>query len=166
MKKILLSIVAIITAATLLGVTACSSVSDDYENPGDKLGGGQVVTGTANSYDSSAISDRVESADTTVIGNGDVVTYDKETCTAVNLSSLSGDYLVIQSGDYVFTGSTTYSIILSTKGIDVHLFFENATFDSIFSDGKPSSTVITLTGEIPRRDLPPTKTMTPKARCT
>lgn len=146
MKKLFFTMTVITTAAALFTFTACSSLNDDYANPGDKLGGGQVVSESASSYDTSAINERVDSADITVIENGDDVSYEGEDYIAVNLSALSSDYNVTESGNYVFTGTTTYRIVLSAKGIDVHLFLENATFDSIFSDGKPSSTIITLTG--------------------
>lgn len=126
--------------------TACTSLSDDYTNPGDKLGGGQAVSESASSYDTTSITERVDSADITVIENGDDVSYEGENYFAVDLTALSSDYEITESGNYVFTGTTVYRIVLSAKGIDVHLFLENASFDSIFSDGKPSSTIITLIG--------------------
>lgn len=81
-----------------------------------------------------------------MIENGDDVSYEGENYFAVDLTALSSDYEITESGNYVFTGTTVYRIVLSAKGIDVHLFLENASFDSIFSDGKPSSTIITLIG--------------------
>lgn len=147
MKKFKTLLIPVVAALTVITFTACSTLSDDYENPGDSLGGGKVVEETADSYDDTSISERVESADTVVIENGDDSSYEGEEYTLVDLSSLTSDYLIEQSGNYVFEGTTAYRIVLSTKGIDAHIFLENATFDSIFSDGKPSSTVITLTGE-------------------
>ena len=67
--------------------------------------------------------------------------------TEVNLDELTSDYEISASGNYVFTGTTTFRIVLAKKNIDVHIWLENATLDSIYSDKKPNSTVITLVGE-------------------
>lgn len=65
----------------------------------------------------------------------------------VNLDELTEDYEIDASGNYVFTGTTTFRIVLAKKNIDVHIWLENATLDSIFADKKPASTVITLVGD-------------------
>ena len=77
----------------------------------------------------------------------DVTDYSGLSVTVVNLSELTADYEITASGNYVFTGTTTYRIVLAKKNIEVHIWLENATLDSIFADKKPTSTVITLVGE-------------------
>ncbi|MBO4554403.1 MAG: carbohydrate-binding domain-containing protein [Clostridia bacterium] len=77
----------------------------------------------------------------------DVTDHSTLDVTTVNLDELTSDYEISASGNYVFTGTTTFRIVLAKKNIDVHIWLENATLDSIYSDKKPNSTVITLVGE-------------------
>lgn len=77
----------------------------------------------------------------------DVTDYSALEVTTVNLDELADDYVISESGNYVFTGTTEYRIVLEAKNIEVHIWLENATLDSILANKKPTSTVITLVGE-------------------
>lgn len=67
MKKIVFTVTAVATVALMCVFTACTSLSDDYTNPGDKLGGGQVVSESASSYDTTSITERGLSATSEII---------------------------------------------------------------------------------------------------
>ena len=117
--------------------------------PGQGFQGGSNASAsnvTTSAVDTSALEAAIAAFDFDVDFD-DVTSYEGLSIVEVNLSTLEADYEIKASGNYVFTGSTEYSIVLAKKDITVHIWLENATLDSVFADKKPTSTVITLVGE-------------------
>lgn len=148
MKKIFVLIITIFVASLLV----CCNINnvnkdneEDFTNPGDYLGGGGEVEIDEKEYDTEEIEEQKESYIIEVFDNEDETEVPDE-IKNVDLSELSEDYKIEKSGSYYFTGSTTYKIVLGKKEIEIHLYFDNATLDSIFADKKPTSTIITLIG--------------------
>ena len=116
--------------------------------PGGQQGGNNASasTVTTSAKDTSALEAEIKDFDYT-LELEDVTSYEGLEVVKVDLASLAEDYVITESGNYVFTGETEYRIVLGAKNIEVHIWLENAKLDSIFSDKKHASTVITLVGE-------------------
>ncbi|MBQ3754585.1 MAG: carbohydrate-binding domain-containing protein, partial [Clostridia bacterium] len=120
--------------------------------PGGQQGGFQngsnasASTVTTSGVDTSELEAAIAAFDFDVDFD-DVTSYERLSVVEVNLSTLEADYEIKASGNYVFTGTTEYRIVLAKKDITVHIWLEDATLDSVFADKKPTSTVITLVGE-------------------
>lgn len=147
-RKLLL-LLAVLAMTLVLGLclVACNS-EDSFTNPGDSLGGGGTVSDedTPTETDTSSLETQIAALDTTITTEEQVTSADGLTTTTVNLSELTTDYTITAAGNYVFSGTTTHRIVLGVKGAELHIFLNNATFDSIYSDKKPTSTIITLNG--------------------
>lgn len=115
--------------------------------PGGQGGSNSTAaTVTTEGADTSAIEAQIAAYDFDLEFD-DVTDYTELEVTRVNLDELTEDYVITASGNYVFEGTTEYRVVLGAKNIEVHIWLEDATLDSIFADKKPTSTVITLVGE-------------------
>lgn len=159
MKKLITVLIVVVGLALCL--TACSDTPDSTDPsgggippagiPGDNFGDGGISSSVDidyddTLYDASAITAKASALSTTVADDENVTDYTGSEYTEIKLDDLDGDYSITKSGNYVFSGTTTYRIVLAKKDISLHLWFSNATADSVFSDKKPASTVITLVG--------------------